>query len=264
MTFQCLPPVSRIPILCFVASIFWTILANSKVPDRDECGQFLSSGPEDADIEISLGNLTAFTGHDTFFLYWWAPKKSGFEYNLSDPLSAELYDDDRAAFAQTMTGAHNGGGAQVGPDGMVNIRLNWPARYWADQQRRDEPRPTINLMWCNTKKLSWKEKLILKEDRIYPESCDFDHSPVMVYTVTKPPGITIWTNSGSRCPDSIAINDESERSQVTELAICILFVGGMFFWGVMVLKEQGSFLNKASYMTPMEMRILKQQKAKQN
>merc|ERR1712007_84615 len=129
----------------------------------------------------------------------------------------------------------------------------------ADQQRKDEPRPTINLMWCNTEKLSWTEKLILKEDTIYPESCAFDQSPVVVFNVTKPPGITIRTNAGSSCPDAMDV--ESKTRGLIKFLLGILVVSGIFFWGMWVREEQ-KWLNKP--MTPMERRILKRQMAKQN
>merc|ERR1712137_852200 len=95
-------------------------------------------------------------------------------------------------------------------------------------------------------KLSWTENLILKEDKIYPESCDFGESPVMVFNVTKPPGITIWTNSGSRCSDTMDDGSKTRRFIIFVLGVIVISV--IFFWGMWV-REEHKWRNKLNRLS---------------
>lgn len=204
--------------------------ADSKLLDKSpstattKCGHFLSSSPEDADIEISLEGLPIPTTDDVHF-QWWVPEKSQFS-NVAGVADAKL-----------MKNVFNGGTAPVGIGGTTRMQLCWPA--WDSSENHDENSLYIHLEMCSSKGQLWTDKLIYKQDSLRLESCDTDQSQITIREVKRLPETVVWKNPRNSTCQYVSLNAKSKSgmSKGMTVLVCIVVIVGLAVWAVMVLKE---------------------------
>lgn len=96
----------------------------------NSCSGEFSAGPEDADVEITVGNLPASTSYTDVVLYWRAARKSTTDYDpLVNPGAAQVYSGACKAYASPGDADWNGGKVVVSRNGTAKIRVQAPATY---------------------------------------------------------------------------------------------------------------------------------------
>lgn len=96
-----------------------------------KCMDHLSDGPDDADVEIHLGNLPPSTIDEEVHLQWWSPRRSPTRYEpLVSPLGVTVYRCMADAYAKFFEPHFNGGNVRVSENGTAVIRVRAPATYF--------------------------------------------------------------------------------------------------------------------------------------
>lgn len=124
----------------------WFRKMRSCILKEATCSAHLSQGPEDADVEVRLGNLPVFKNHPTF-VQWWAPRRSEEPYDpFANPGGAQVYPSMFEAYPRYFDQDFNGGNVQVSPDGTAVIRFRAPATYRVHKHTRT---PHVHLRICS-------------------------------------------------------------------------------------------------------------------
>mmetsp|Transcript_78829 Transcript_78829/g.218025 ORF Transcript_78829/g.218025 Transcript_78829/m.218025 type:complete len:545 (+) Transcript_78829:66-1700(+) len=109
-------------------------MSRCDMPGNTTCSDRLSDGPDDADVEIRLGNLTPSRPGSAVHLQWWAPRRSPTTYDpLKGPVNCSVYSDLRKAYPKYHEGSFNGGNVRVSEAGEAVIRVRAPATYYVWQ-----------------------------------------------------------------------------------------------------------------------------------
>jgi len=94
-------------------------------PEGETCAAHLSNGPENANIEIRLGNIAPST-----HLHFWAAKESIPPYNVITHTSdAQVHESANEAYPQYDASNFNGGNVLVSEAGEAVIRIRAPSTY---------------------------------------------------------------------------------------------------------------------------------------
>mmetsp|Transcript_130253 Transcript_130253/g.259804 ORF Transcript_130253/g.259804 Transcript_130253/m.259804 type:complete len:591 (+) Transcript_130253:76-1848(+) len=97
---------------------------------QGSCSDYLSPGPEDADVEVTLAGLPASTASNPVHLHWWAARRSPSAWNpLESPKGAAVYRSMTDAYPKFFEPAFNGGNVLVDNNGQATIRVRAPAAY---------------------------------------------------------------------------------------------------------------------------------------
>jgi len=106
-------------------------VAGCELNSQYKCSAYLSEGPAEYDLEITLGNVTASKPGHPVHLAWWAPRKSETVWNPHISLAGcAVYGWMNHAYPKYGDADFNGGNQQVGTDGKVTIRVKAPATYF--------------------------------------------------------------------------------------------------------------------------------------
>lgn len=109
------------------------------------CPDFSSTGPEDANVEILLGNLPASTANLPVHLHWWAARKSQHPYSvMREVYMADVYDSAQNAYPRYDTGTFNGGNVRIDENGIATIRIRTPATYFGPGKDASNNRDMVN------------------------------------------------------------------------------------------------------------------------
>lgn len=96
-----------------------------------QCSDRLSDGPQDADVEIALGNLPASSAAEQVHLQWWAARRSPSKYSpLTSPVGVAVYRNMTHAYPKFFEPAFNGGNVRVSEAGQATIRVRAPSTYF--------------------------------------------------------------------------------------------------------------------------------------
>jgi len=94
------------------------------------CAAYMSPGPADADVEVTLGGLPASTASNDVHLHWWAARRSPSQWDpLTSPVHASVYRSMTDAYPKFFEPAFNGGNVKVNETGHATIRVRAPAAY---------------------------------------------------------------------------------------------------------------------------------------
>lgn len=98
------------------------------------CSSFLSDGPEDGDLEVTLSSLPPSTEDEEVHLQWWAPRKSVYPYDpWESPRGVAVYCNMLKAYPDFNSEDYNGGNVRVNSSGVATLRVHAPATYVLDQ-----------------------------------------------------------------------------------------------------------------------------------
>ncbi|CAE8690656.1 unnamed protein product, partial [Polarella glacialis] len=117
--------------------------------NESRCSDHLSSGPENPDLEITLGNLTPSRNGSDVHLQWWAPRKSEVPWNPQDNdlTGCAVYWDMLKAYPRYNASDFNGGNVRVSENGEATLRVHSPATYLVG--RMWVATPHIHLRLCS-------------------------------------------------------------------------------------------------------------------
>jgi len=125
----------------------WFQRLKSCILQETTCSAHLSDGPEDADVEVRLGNLPVFPNHPTF-VQWWAARKSDELYHpFENPGDATVYDDMFHAYPRYYDPDFNGGNVQVDANGEATIRFRAPSTHLIGKHARV---PHVHIRICSS------------------------------------------------------------------------------------------------------------------
>jgi len=118
-----------------------------------KCTDYLSAGPANSDIEVTLSNLTASKLGNDVHLQWWAPRKSPSYWDpLISPSGCAVYHKMNDAYPLYNASDFNGGNARVDENGEVTIRFRSPATYYVTHWISV---PHVHIRICSNDSHAW-------------------------------------------------------------------------------------------------------------
>lgn len=159
--------------------------------DNTTCSSHLSDGPEDADVEVVLGNLP----NGSHLQFWAAYESTGAYQILDSPVGVSVYIHYLDAFPKFWKPEFNGGNVAVNQTGHATIRVRRPAVYLIHPYLFPAP-VHVQLRVCHG------DNVIM-----YPDRLHFDGN-VSVRTKSQDDPITVVsaTPYQGQTPDGVAYN----------------------------------------------------------